>query len=603
MPYKKPSKTAKPKHQRDFENMQHPEILNQVLKDFEYSQTFQEQFFTVFREVYKNYRSYVSSQELEKARLHSRSKLFIPYTYQIVETVVPKLMLAMFEQRPYARTVPLGVNDNEERREKAKSMNNLLEYFFMQKMAFIPTMADVFKNLVLYGTAITKQKWDYKTRKVRKKVPKNILGFDMKNSFRTVETEVVECDNPVVEDIDIQRFYFDPAGMTIKDQRYNIQEYWIDRHELLQKNELSKTEEYPNGIYINLDKVSNRNEGADTGGYADVNNTFMPSEVGISEASNGKKGIHILEYWLGEWLVMVANENTVVLSIPNPFDHMEKPFVKWTFSNVPHQFYGEGTAQPIKDLQDELNTIRNQRIDNVSIALNKMWKIRRDSSIDTKQLISRPAGFVEVDEMDDLEEIEMKDVTQSGYNEETIVKQDIDLTTGVNDTQRGSSPERRETATTMSILDKAGSERFQLIVLLLGMGGFKEMVAQIIGLVKQYVDKPTEILITGEDEAQLNTATVYPSDIQHEYDIIGLAATLDNAANKEVRLQNLTNLYNFLKDRPELNHSALIKEILELYEVKNVSEIMTPPAPPMPPVDPNTGLPIGGMPQGGMPLV
>lgn len=600
MPYEKPKKSSKATHDRDFENMQPEAILDRVLKDFEYSYNFQEQYFEAFRTIYKKYKSFVSTAELAQAQKDGRSKLFIPYSYMLVETVVPKLMLAMFESRPYARTIPLGVADNELRKETAKKMNNLLEYYFMHKMEFIPKMAEVIKSVALYGTAITKQSWEYETRKVIKKQRKKILGFELTKAFDDVLTETVEKDNPKFELIDLMHFYFDPAGMCIKDQRYNIHEYWEDKHEILKKNELSKNEEYPKGLYMNLDKLSNMEQGGNVTG--ETKSTYMPSEVGINEATNGKKGIHILEYWTDEWVVKVANRDTVIFIEPNPFHHRRKPFVKWVFSTKPHEFYGEGCIEPIIDLQDELNLIRNQRIDNVSMALNKMWKIRRGSNIDTEQLISRPRGFIEVDEMDDIDEIEMRDVTQSGYNEETIVKQDMDLTTGVNDTQRGSSPERRETATTMNILAKAGSERFQLIVQLLGMGGFKEMVNQLIMLIKQYVDVPTEIIITGEDEAQLSTATVSPEEIQYDWDILGLATSLDNTANKEIRLQNLTNLYNFLKDRPDINHQALVREILELYDVKNVSEIITPPpqanVPPemMPPTAQMGGFPMGGVP-------
>ena len=63
----------------------------------------------------------------------------------------------------------------------------------------------------------------------------------------------------------------------------------------------------------------------------------------------------------------------------------------------------------MKDLQAELDTLRNQRIDNISFVLNRMWKVRKGADIDEAELVSRPHGIIRVDNPDDVTELAMND--------------------------------------------------------------------------------------------------------------------------------------------------------------------------------------------------
>jgi hypothetical protein len=101
-------KTKKPKHARDFENMNEDQIIQQFNEDLTASESFQRPFFDKFVRFYKLYRSFIDAENIKE----NRSNLFIPYCFHIVETVTPKLVTAMFASRPYVQTMPLGVSDN-----------------------------------------------------------------------------------------------------------------------------------------------------------------------------------------------------------------------------------------------------------------------------------------------------------------------------------------------------------------------------------------------------------------------------------------------------------------------------------------------------------
>jgi hypothetical protein len=226
----------------------------------------------------------------------------------------------------------------------------------------------------------------------------------------------------------------------------------------------------------------------------------------------------------------------------------------------------------MESLQAELNTTRNQRIDNVSFVLNKMWKIKRGANIDTTQLISRPAGFVKVDEEDDISEIQFSDVTASSYNEEGVIKSDIDRTTGVNDTARGTQSQRRETATTMNILANAGGERFRLKTMLIEYGGLHDMANQIIALNQQYIDRPREIMVLGDDGV-LDNDVIEPEEIDGAWSIVAVGSSMEPVVNKELRQTQLVQLYNMIQARPDINHQEILRTIFESFDIKNIDRI------------------------------
>lgn len=557
---------AKATHKRDFINMSDSQILEVVLDDYQASKTFQQPFFDKFMEYYKLYRSYSDNKR------EFGSNLFIPYAFHIIETIVAKIVNAMFYVRPYVQTIPLGIDDSGLRKLKSDKMNKLLDYQFFQKMNLMSECTDTIKTTLLYGTAITKQTWDYETKEVTKRVPTEIeeIGMEVENLLSEVSVTEVVKDHPKMILVPILDFFFDPASTNIDDGRYCIHKYNEDLDIL--KSQSEKT----GGKYKNLDKLEESTaEPSDS--------TDLLSSIGISGSTNRKRGIEILEYWTDEWVVKIANKNIVIFSEANPFHHRKKPFAKWIDTPVPNEFYGIGEIEPIVHLQHELNTTRNQRVDNVSFALNRMWKKIRGANISPDQLVSRPNGVIEVDDMGDLTEVQFTPVTV-GYEEEQVIKNDIDRTTGVFDSARGSNPVRRETATTMSILSNASSERFQIKVMLMSEGGFKEAVKQIIQLNQQFIDRNMEMVILGED-GTADLTQIAPTDILGEYDIVAVGSAVEPSLNKEVKQNQMIQLLNVVAQNPYVNQMEFIKRLFEAFEMKNIDALLQEPMPPEQPMD------------------
>lgn len=552
-------KKRTPEHDRDFANMDLAQTLNRVTDDFSKSKAFQQPWLDKFVEWYKLYRSYADPSTFREGRSH----LFIPYVFHIIETQVPRLVNTLVNTRPFVQTQPLGY-PSPERERRAKKMNLLLDYQFQVKIRFVMLVTDVIKAALMYGTAITRQGWRYERKEIPVRVPMRELGVELRTRERVMQDRVVH-DEPFVRNVPIWDFFFDPSSTSIDDCRYVIERQWMDYSEIVQLEET---------LGVDFKSMEELKRDARSGSSAgDSSNPHLDSIARSATGDNNKRGIEVLHYWTNDRYVVVANQKFTLCSMENPYDHGKKPYSKWVDIPLPNEFYGMGEAEAVEDLQEELNVTRNQRIDNVSLIINKMFKVRRSAQIDGQQLIAAPGGFVEVDEMDDVAELQFTDVTNSAYNEEERIKLDMDVVSGVNDTQRGTFAQRRETATTMNILANAGAERFKLKVALVAYGGMHDMVNQVIRLNQQYISEEQEVLILGKD-GTVGSDVVALDDILGEWDIVAVGSAVEPAVNKDIQQSNMTQLYALLKDNPIVNQEQMLKDIFEVFGFKNIQGLI-----------------------------
>jgi len=556
-------KKKTPAYSRDFEKMSEEDILSRAVADIEAAEDFREPFITKAGSAYRQFRSY--KEALEEG--DTRSNLFIPYSFHIIQTQTPKIVNALINTRPFVQTVAMGV-PSEEREAKSKKMNMLLDYQFQMRIRFVPFMNDVVTSTLIFGTAITRQGWEYKEKLKRFRVPNAVYGVRT-GDYEEISKRIVVKDDPYARLVPLKDFFFDPLAVTIDEARYVGELEYMDYNELV---DLQKSQ----GV-----EFAHMKEIKESVGKRQSKETTQLSLIGGSTPNRAvQKELEVHTYFTDDWHLIIVNKEFVALSEMNPYYHGKKPYARFVNNPVPGEFYGISEMEVTEDLQEELNTTRNQRIDNTSFLINKMFTILRGANVDPAQLRSRAGGFVEVDDHNDIEELKFSDVTASAYKEEEQVKDDMDLVSGVHDTERGTTTQRRETATTMNILASAGGERFKLKVALIAYGGVHELVQQVIQLDQQYVTEEKEVVILGSDGATTNDV-VNIEDIMGQFDIIGVGSAVEPSINKDIQQANITQLYSLLKDNPLIIQDKLLKSIFEVFGFKNVTQYVKPePLPP-----------------------
>lgn len=549
---------------RDFLNMTDEQIITQVTEDFKNSESYQDAYFKKFKQYYQLYRAY--QEEADKRE--DGSNLFIPYIFNIVENAFPKITKSLFSVRPYLPYMPVNKKDPEAAR-KATNMTNLVEWELDNKMRGRTVYNEILRNTCLYGCGISKQTWKLEERTVVKRVDKTVMQTDEETGLTIpvtskVPEEVVEVvyDAPVMTNVPLEDFFFDPYATTIDNAAYCIHRYFLPMYVVLDMCNKAQ-------LTISAADLKEKLES----GSSTTNEYDKSANIGMSSKPNRKNEIEVWEYWTNDIKCLILNRNIVGLVSNNPYWHRRKPFSKWECIPVSGEFYGIGIVEMCSNLQIELNTTRNQRIDNVSFALNRMYTILRTANIDVAQLKSRPNGFIEVDDHDDLHELPVYEVKDSGFTEETIIKNDMDVTSGVYNYTRGEPADRRETATTASILSQAGNDRFESQVLEIGWGGFSDSALQLAWLNRQYIDKETEITVVG-DNGQTTDTTINQDDIDIDLQIVPAPSSLFSAANKQIQQNSLVQLSNILVNNPIVNQQEFLKRVFEAFDFSNPDALL-----------------------------
>jgi len=139
-----------------------------------------------------------------------------------------------------------------------------------------------------------------------------------------------------------------------------------------------------------------------------------------------EKGVDIAWWTMGTELVL-----TDPMPLREMYPHLrpgQRPFVVGTSSLEAHRNYPAGDVEQAAPTQEEINTVANQRLDNVKLVLNKRYHVRRGSQIDIDALMRNVSGGAVMmnDPEKDVVTVATPDVTGSSYQEHDRLATEMD---------------------------------------------------------------------------------------------------------------------------------------------------------------------------------
>lgn len=459
----------------------------------------------------------------------SKANIFVPEIYTTIETLTPRLVSNFLNT---SKPIVQVIGREESDMKNARAAEQLLLYQF-ERMNLPMKLVTFYKQALLYGTSIGKVYWDYK----------------LKNDGTVIN------DGPAFDVINLFDFYVDPEACGIDDARFCIHRSFLSMEELRDRED--------QGIYENVDQLKSCGECFGIAG----NGNEKPD--GNNDALK-ERDIEILEYWEDDRVVTVAGRSVILRDTPNPFSHGKKPFVQLIFVPVPFEFYGIGVVEPIEGLQLELNTKRNQRLDNVSLVINRMWLLQRGALDDLRQLHSRPGGVIVVNDINGLQPLPSPDVTSSSYQEEDNIKNDMQNTSGVSDYIRGSQTTYRHTATEVKIKSDQSNTRFEFNFKLMAEMGLKRIAGMVIQLDQQFMDQERTVRLIGKNGVEF--VKISPDEISGNFDLIPDVDPMQ--IDESDKKQQMLTLYSNLAKNPVVDQRVLSRKLLESFDFQNVDEIL-----------------------------
>jgi len=197
-----------------------------------------------------------------------------------------------------------------------------------------------------------------------------------------------------------------------------------------------------------------------------------------------------------------------LLSDPEPLKevcfHGHRPYVIGQFILETHKPLTTTVPMLGKGLQEEANEIANQRLDNVKFVLNKAYRVKRGKNVDLAGLVRNvPGRVIQMDDPEkDVVEETWQDVTQSSYEEQNRINQDMDDLLGNFSAQNIPSRKGAETAKGMMLLEKPSSMLTEY-GLRTFVETFVEPVLYLLMELERYYETDQTLLAIAGDRAQV----------------------------------------------------------------------------------------------------
>lgn len=469
--------------------------------------------------------------------------LFIPYAFAIVETTVPRILSNDPRMRMKAR--------REGAKQSAQAVEELINNTQLE-IGYDLKLQAVARAGILYGIGVQKTFWHKIARKVRQTVPSS----DGK-SYAAVLTEQVDYEGPDVEAVDNRDFFWDPVAIDIPSCRWVIHRTWRDFDYI--KGKVERGEWFP----LDLDAVKRMSP--DTS-WATLHEARYQS-AGLGDVDLKSDDLHeIWEYHSGDYVTTVLDNALVVQHDVTPFYHRQLPFQIYRPVHADHEFVGVGVIEPVKHMQYELNTLRGQRRDNATVALQRPF-IFRSGRADPATFKMGPSVGIEIlgDPTKDIVPLEFGDLPGSAYQEEQAIKEDIERATGISDSLAGGSGDGTvgsDTATGIQLTQQAAGERLKNMNKNLLREVVRPAGSQFRAMFRQHVidpDNPRVVRTEDPNEpAGYRFTTVGPAELGDDMD-----GPIPDAGSTEPddpigREQKATGVYQELSGNPEIDQRKLV---------------------------------------------
>lgn len=444
------------------------------------------------------YRMFLSV--LKGQKTPTRAKVFIPVVFQVIESALPKLVNAVLGDSDFFSVIA----DDEKDKKVADLVFKLLTVQLEMADMFMKFI-DFGKQLLLYGTSYffvfwkVRRAWVIERTPIRKDISflgvsfgSQLLRWEEKLVFKVVERR------PEVEVPDIADVYPDPNSENEKVDK--AEGVFIRSVTTMQDMDEQSRGKFP--VYANFDRLRTSKLETAKGIQTDSRPVIQDRRAirRSTQSMPDKAEVELLSYWgkydldgdgfREEVLIVIADRRVLVKAIRNPFHHQERPILRTTLFNVPKEWYGIGMVEPIIPLQHELNTLRNQRLDNINLAINRMWKVNSLADVDVDALISLPNGIILTDDMEAVQPIVMPDVTASAYNDSAIIQNDIENATAPKSVQ--GTPESGRlgrTARGAQLIIGQALEKFGLSAKVTEHSALKRLLRMFYQLDLQFLDR------------------------------------------------------------------------------------------------------------------
>lgn len=487
--------------------------------------------------------------------------------YESVETIVGYLMAATFPNRDWFDVEPLSphTDDNMQlaRLIKRHVINKLDESGFKSQWAVFV------RQLVVTGTSVLALPWRTDTEVRYEHAKLDPMDEYEEATYAQHEYVYNTYDAPGIEVLDVFDCYVDPES-TDPNKGAFIRKLTRTKSEVLT---LVKT-----GVY-DVDLIDVVNHHSDNYG-SDVSSSrgnLLQTFEGVQ--TNGWSPtdlVELIEYWgdiynndTGECdynMIVTLMGDKVISCEPSPF-WCGKPFIIGTYSMTGHSPYGFGGIQPVLGLLHQLDSVTNQRLDNLELAINNMWTLKSDGLLQPDEVYTEPGRVFQVSDHNDLQPLASQNQSWAvTYQEAGLLESTIDKSFGtgnyISSNQQRSG--ERVTATEVAAVRDAGGNRLSTVHKHIEETALIPFLAKLFAMVHQFTVEPVTVRVAGDGADEYNYWELEPTDFNMPVKLrpIGSDNVIERKAYVQARLEFVQAVSGLPEVAQKLNMDMFLTDLL-----------------------------------------
>jgi hypothetical protein len=365
-----------------------------------------------------------------------RSRIFRPLSRAAERSSSAQAAAAFFSNMEIVEVEPENKN-NPEQEFSAKVVKKLVEYYLSKKIKWYLTVMGAWQDTRVYGPCCSYTDWRYAKKEVEEEIP--VLNIHGKPSIdgrkvKSTKTKVLK-DEPYINLIPPENLILDPAcdwRDPINTSPYVVYLLPMPLVDVQTKMESGEWREYSaedilSASKLTYDAVRQAREGSNRPDKHDVQERTEFKSIWVHYNFARINGEEYFYATLGTQYML-----TDAKLLEDEYPVGVRPFTYGYSVIEAHKFSPSSPTEIISGLQTGVNDLANLRIDNIKLALNKRYILRRGAPIDLEALMrSVPGGGVFTDDVEkDIKVLDTRDVTGSSYREQERLETESNDITG-----------------------------------------------------------------------------------------------------------------------------------------------------------------------------
>lgn len=551
---------------------------------------------------YKHYFGRLDVGNTSEGDYPFQSQIVIPISYEIVETVMPRII----GRDPEFTTIAMESEDvdyEQVAKLAVESGYNNPKLELAGEPIYLKLQRGV-KELLVTGNMVLRAYWRRETQKRMQYMANlDIAGFkneaDIKKVLEsakklgkdgdvTFSKKMVDC--PYLDDFDVKLvpfFFFLPDVEMVETgrMRYKIETDYMTLQELQDEAEIFG---YDKAMMSDVqDQVKQKRSGF----TPDITKDFMKSyndifaTINPSALSTDDDKIPLLmvdKMWMGDKVAVFVNEKfnlTGDEGMDNPYDVKKDPFIFGHDVTIPHSYYSFGEIDAIKKMEDGNNDIVNMRYDNLLSSMLNYWLVNPNMVDPNDEFSPIPNSVTYVKDVDrSVRVINGNNVTATAYKESEELYTMIQRITGVNDYTKGNEGDTLAGRTYggLRLVQEASNARFIVKSRLFEKLTLKSLGYFILEMSKQFINKDRIIRQFGEDGEAVTKGTISAGNLKSikgfmDMKVVPNSAMVIDEQAEAMKMNNLAD--RFLTDKgpfaniPSSVYDKFMLKFLQLYGI------------------------------------